>query len=291
MGPVLFYIVDVFAERRYSGNQLAVFRHAQHFQPELMQLLAREMNFSETTFVMAEEGPAFPVRIFTPVTEKPFAGHPTLGTAFVIQQEVVRQPVPEIPLDLRVGRIPVRFVYGSEGDIDQMWMRQKEPTFGPVVTKEHLAQVLGLAPDDLGPSPPQVVSTGLPFIIVPVTSRAALARARVATTESPRADVPVKAFLLFCEDPRSWDNHLCARVFAHEYGVPEDPATGSANGCLGAYLVQHNYFGRAEVDLRVEQGSEVGRPSLLLIRAWRHGESVQVEVGGRVKMVARGELL
>ncbi|MDZ7271385.1 MAG: PhzF family phenazine biosynthesis protein [candidate division KSB1 bacterium] len=290
MGSVLFYIVDVFAEERYSGNQLAVFRHAHRLQPAIMQRLAKEMNFSETTFIMAEEGEAFPVRIFTPATEVPFAGHPTLGTAFVIQQEVIRRQVPRLFLDLAVGRIQVRFEYGPQG-VEQVWMRQTEPTFGPVLERGCVAGALGLAPEELGPVQPQVVSTGLPFIIVPVVSREALAKAGPTFSQECSEGLPVKAFLLFCQEPRSCANHLSVRVFAHEYGVPEDPATGSANGCLGAYLVHHRYFGQNKVDLRVEQGYEIGRPSLLLVRASQLADTIQVEVGGRVLMVAKGELV
>ncbi|MCR4439912.1 MAG: PhzF family phenazine biosynthesis protein [bacterium] len=291
--PVLLYIVDVFAEERYSGNQLAVFRHAQHLTTEQMRLLAREMNFSESTFIVDEwrAAESFPVRIFTPATELPFAGHPTLGTAFVIQQEVLAgECVPQVNLELSVGRIPVRFEYGEEGP-ERLWMRQNSPVFGPVVERELVQRALGLAGSELAPLPAEVVSTGLPFIIAPLASRAALSKARLTSDQRLLKRLPLMAFLLFCPETRSPANQLSVRVFAHQYGVPEDPATGSANGCLAAYLVRHRYFGTDAIDIRVEQGHEVGRPSLLLLRSRREGETMRVEVGGKVIMVANGELL
>lgn len=287
-----FHIVDVFAETRYSGNQLAVFRHAEHLTPQQMQLLAREVNFSETTFILEESPTAgvFPVRIFTPLTEIPFAGHPTLGTAFVVQQTVLQKPVPQVTLALPVGLIPVAFEYEAQSP-ERLWMRQKPPDFGEMVDKELVARALGLTIEEVGEPPPQVVSTGLPFIIAPLTNETALRRARLTREPELLAPLPVKAFLLFCRQPLSPENHLRVRVFAHEYGVPEDPATGSANGCLAAYLVHHALFGSKQIDIRVEQGHEVGRPSLLFLRAAQRGELVTVEVGGRVIPVARGELV
>ncbi|MBC7186203.1 MAG: PhzF family phenazine biosynthesis protein [Calditrichaeota bacterium] len=291
--PVLLYIVDVFAEQRYSGNQLAVFRHAQHLSIEEMQLLAREMNFSESTFIVGESRAAesFPVRIFTPATELPFAGHPTLGTAFVIQQEVLAgERVPEVSLDLPVGRIQVRFDYGEQGP-ERLWMRQNPPVFGPLVGKELVQRALGLADGDLAPLPAEVVSTGLPFIIAPLANRAALSKARLTSDPKLLERLPLRAFLLFCPETRSAANHLSVRVFAHQYGVPEDPATGSANGCLAAYLVRHRYFGTGEIDIRVEQGHELGRPSLLLLRGRKEAGAIRAEVGGKVIMVAKGALV
>ncbi len=287
-----FYIVDVFAETRYSGNQLAVFRHAAHLTSQQMQALAREMNFSETTFIL-DESPtagAFPVRIFTPLTEIPFAGHPTLGTAFVLQQTVLQTPVPQVTLALPVGPIPVAFEYEAETP-RRLWMRQNPPEFGEVVDRELVARALGLALDEVGEPPPQVVSTGLPFIIAPLPHETALRKARLTSEPELLARLPVQAFLLFCRQPLSPENHLRVRVFAHQYGVPEDPATGSANGCLAAYLVRYSVLGDEEIDIRVEQGHEVGRPSLLFLRAARRGEMITVEVGGKVVPIAAGELI
>jgi trans-2,3-dihydro-3-hydroxyanthranilate isomerase len=295
MGSHPFSIVDVVAEEKYAGNELAVVRQAESLSGADMQKIAREMNFSETTFILKDEESrgGFDVRIFTPQSEVPFAGHPTLGTAFVIQQEILRQAVGEVVLNLKVGPIPVTFTYhGREPDV--LWMKQVPPRFGETIIPEQAAQVLGLKPADIDHRfPVQSVSTGLPFFIVPLKTLEALRRCRV----DPRKLFAVinrteaKAFLLFCPETLSPQNHLQVRVFADALGVPEDPATGSANGCLAGYLVKHGYFGGCQIDIRVEQGYEVGRPSLLLLKAGEEADGVSVSVGGRVIPVARGELV
>jgi len=289
-----FSIVDVFAEDKYAGNQLAVVRQAEGLATEVMQKIARETNFSETAFIMGERprGGGFDVRIFTPARELPFAGHPTLGTAFVIRQDVIRKPVPEVVLNLKVGPIPVTFSYrGRKPDV--LWMKQITPRFGRAQEPFRVAPVLGLRPDDLDLRfPVQEVSTGIPFVIVPVRTlealrKSALRAEKLAGLTSDQA----KAFLLFAPQVYRPENDLNVRVFAHGYGVAEDPATGSANGCLAGYLVRHRYFGGAQVDLRVEQGYEIGRPSLLLLRAAEKRRRIEVLVGGRVILVARGNLI
>ncbi len=150
MGFHPFSIVDVFAEDKYAGNELAVIRQAESLSGTDMQKIAREMNFSETTFILKEEATrgGFDVRIFTPQSEVPFAGHPTLGTAFIIQQEILRRPVGEVVLNLKVGPIPVTFSYRGEAP-DVLWMKQVPPRFGETITPERAAQVLGLEPTDI----------------------------------------------------------------------------------------------------------------------------------------------
>jgi len=295
MGRNPFSIVDVFAEEKYAGNELAVVRQAESFSDAEMQKIAREMNFSETTFILKDEATrgGFDVRIFTPQSEMPFAGHPTLGTAFVIQQEILRQQAGEVVLNLKVGPIPVTFTYRGQ-DPDILWMKQIPPRFGQTIKPEQAAQVLGLKPADIDSRfPVQSVSTGVPFFIVPLKTLEALRCSRV----NPRKlfalinRTEAKAFLLFCPETTSPQNDLQVRVFADALGVPEDPATGSANGCLAGYLVKHRYFGGSAVDIRVEQGYEVGRPSLLLLKAAEEAGDVSVSVGGRVIPVARGELI
>jgi trans-2,3-dihydro-3-hydroxyanthranilate isomerase len=219
----------------------------------------------------------------------PFDGHPTLGTASDVQLDVLKVFVPVVTLALQVGPIRVSFEYGPQGP-ERLWMVQNAPVFGDLLEKQIIARALGLAVEDIT-FPPQVVSTGLPFIITPLASRTALRKARLTSEPEFLAQLPVQALLLFCEETVSASNHLHARVFAHQYGVPEDPATGSANGCLAAYLVQHRFFGGEEIDIRVEQGHDLGRPSLLYLRAGRQGEGIRVQVGGKVIMVAKGELV
>ncbi len=289
------YIVDVFAEQKYAGNQLAVFRKTKDLSDDDMQTLAREMHFSETTFIMSDEKRegGYDVRIFTPEHEIPFAGHPTLGTAFIIQQEIIGQPVEKVVLNLKVGQIPVNFKYQGK-DVDYLWMKQINPTFGATFDKQTISQVLNIDPADIDDRYPiQEVSTGTPFFMVPLKTLSAVKRANInrdrffELIESTQA----KAILIFCPETKSADNHLTVRVFADYYGVPEDPATGSANGCLAGYLVKHRYFGKDRIELDVEQGHQINRPSLLHLKAEVKAEEISVMVGGQVQMVARGEFV
>ncbi len=288
-----FFIVDVFAQRKYAGNQLAVVTAAADLTGEEMQAIAAEMNYSETTFVTGkptDEG--WPVRIFTPAEEVPFAGHPTLGTADVIRRELAEDSPDSVTLDLDVGPVPVDI--RAEQGTEVLWMRQQPPEFGETLSHSRLADVLGLDATQLDDRwPVQVVSTGLPTIIVPLADRDALEGIELdrAAYDELVSGRDAKLVHAVCPEPRHADNDLAVRMFAPYYNVPEDPATGSANGCLAAYLAFHEYFGSPTVDVRVEQGYEMGRPSLLSLVADGRGETVTVEVGGRVIPVARGELL
>jgi trans-2,3-dihydro-3-hydroxyanthranilate isomerase len=283
-----FYIVDVFAEEKYAGNQLAVVRGGAGLPDETLQKIALEMNYSETTFVLSEEETegGYDVRIFTPGDEIPFAGHPTLGTAYVIQYEILAGPVESITLKLKAGEIPVTF-----GEV--LWMRQLPPTFGATLDSALIAPTLNLEMTDLDDrSPVQEVSTGLPALIVPLRDLDALQRCKVDWERHTEVAGPGKNLYVFC--PESHDDgpgDLSARMFANDPGVPEDPATGSAAGCLAAYLLGHAYLGTDSIDVRVEQGYEIGRPSLLYLQAARDGDQTTVHVGGKVQMVARGELV
>jgi trans-2,3-dihydro-3-hydroxyanthranilate isomerase len=283
-----FHIVDVFAERKYAGNQLAVIESLGELGDEEMQGIAREMNYSETTFIESfdQQDGGYAVRIFTPNEEIPFAGHPTLGTASVIREET--DAGDEITLNLGVGQIPVEVEHSEE---ETLWMTQQPPEFGEKLDHAMLADVLSLGENDLDTAwPVQVVSTGLPTIVVPLADRAALEQAEIdrQAYDAVVEELDAKNVLVFCPEPRDDANDLAVRVFAPFYGVPEDPATGSSNGCLAGYLAQHGYGDGEDIDLRVEQGYEMGRPSLLHLRADNEGT---VEVGGRVVSVAQGELL
>ncbi|HEX5701414.1 MAG TPA: PhzF family phenazine biosynthesis protein [Rubrobacter sp.] len=283
-----FYIVDVFAEERYAGNQLAVVRGGADLPDETLQKIALEMNYSETTFVLSDEETdgGYDVRIFTPGEEVPFAGHPTLGTAYVIQHELLAGPVERITLNLEAGEIPVTF-----GEV--LWMRQLPPAFGATLDSALLARTLNLETADLDDHcPVQEVSTGLPALIVPLRDLDALRRCKVDWERYTELAGSGKNLYVFCPEPHEdGPGDLSARMFANDLGVPEDPATGSAAGCLAAYLLEHSYLGTDSVDVRVEQGYEIGRPSLLYLRAARDGDEMRVDVGGKVQMVARGELV
>jgi len=295
VGNYTFYIVDVFTEEKYSGNQLAVFRNAQYLTDIEMQQIAREMNYSETTFIETdtEQDGGYNVRIFTPQSEIPFAGHPTLGTAYIIHQEIIREPVRQIVLNLKVGQIPVAFTYDDKA-IDMLWMQQKPPVFYETISKQVMAKVLNLELDDIDDRfPIREVSTGLPFIMVPLKNAGALKKAHLNSDLYSQliSDLQSKAVLIFCPETYNRENDLSVRVFADYYGVAEDPATGSANGCLAGYLIHYRYFNTDDISIRVEQGAEIGRPSLLFLDAQKEQGEIRVSVGGRVVMVARCELL
>lgn len=289
-----FYIVDVFAEQKYAGNQLAVFRNARGLCAEKMQKIAREMNFSETTFILSDterEG-GYDVRIFTPAAEVPFAGHPTLGTASVIRQEIIAQPVPRVLLNLQVGQIPVAFEPQSEGP-DLAWMTPKEAVFGEAFDPREIVRLLTINEDDVDRDfPIQTVSTGLPFVLLPLRSLDAVRRAGVRKDLwlAWVKDRPAKMVFVFCRETVQTANQLHARSFCDYYGIVEDPATGSANSCFAAYLARHRYFGSEQINVRVEQGYEIGRPSLIYLRAQDRGGTTHVQVGGRVVPVAQGRL-
>lgn len=295
MARATFYIVDVFAERRYAGNQLAVFRHVEGMDAAEMQQIARETNFSETTFIMSEqpENGSFRVRIFTPRAEVPFAGHPTLGTAFVIQQEIIGQSVECVVLNLKVGEIPVTFYY-VDGRPDIMWMRQQSPTFGEVLKAADTVKAIGLSEDDVDLRfPIQEVSTGMAALIVPLKNLESLQRARVDRKLFLEvvANLSAKNIFVFCPESHGGGSDFSVRCFAEFYGITEDPATGSANGCFAGYLAKHRYLGSENVSVRVEQGYEIGRPSLLHLEATTHGSNFSISVGGKVIMSAMGKWL
>jgi trans-2,3-dihydro-3-hydroxyanthranilate isomerase len=293
MSKLCFYLVDVFSEQKYAGNQLAVVRDAALLSSERMLEIANEMHFSETTFILSDQkrNGGYDVRIFTPSTEVPFAGHPTLGTAYIIKHFIANADIGSVVLNLKVGQITVCF-QKTERNHEILWMKQVPPTFGKTFNAAQLARVLRLdAADFDGTYPIQEVSTGLPFIIVPLRSLDAVRRARVDMDELVKLAREVRAgILVFCPETYKKDNNLNVRVFADLFGVPEDPATGSGNGCLAGYLSRHCYFGTSQVNARVEQGCEIRRPSLLLLKAERKGGLTEVHVGGRVILVATGRL-
>jgi trans-2,3-dihydro-3-hydroxyanthranilate isomerase len=290
-----FYIVDVFAEQKYAGNQLAVFKNAQGLTSDDMQKIAQEMGFSETTFILSDtphEG-GYDVRIFTPTAEVPFAGHPTLGTAYIIRREILGRAVDRVNLNLKIGQIPVVFEPQAGGE-DIPWMTPKEPTFHETLEAREIAPLLRVRPEDIdGDFPIQAVSTGLPFVFVPLRTLDAVRRAAVIKDRWLEwvQDRPTKMVFLFCRQTVEPHNHLHARMFADYYGIAEDPATGSANSCLAAYLVKYRYFGTAQIDIQVEQGYEIGRPSRIYLRAKESDGRIQVEVGGKVFAVMEGSLL
>jgi trans-2,3-dihydro-3-hydroxyanthranilate isomerase len=215
LGNKLF-IVDVFAEAKLEGNQLAVVEDREGWSSEQMQRFTREMNFSESTFVTASDVAkrVFKVRIFTPVDELPFAGHPTLGTAFVAAKEIIRRDVPDLTLDLKAGMIPVVFQTADDGK-PLLWMKQLNPEFGETHRAEDIAPMFGLKAEDVDTRfPIQEVSTGVWFYIVPLKTRRALKSIKLNAEAFKKYSVVYKAKwpLLFCPEPEAKDNHLKARM-------------------------------------------------------------------------------
>jgi trans-2,3-dihydro-3-hydroxyanthranilate isomerase len=283
-----FHTVDVFARERYAGNQLAVVHDAADLDDETMLALTRETNYSEATFVedAAPDDGRYPVRIFDPAEELPFAGHPTIGTAAVVREFVRDDDPDELVLDLPVGDVPV-WVETDADDVERYWMQQVAPEFHEGLARDATARVLGLDEIDVHDAPIDVVSTGLPTLVVPLRDRDAVARA--STQPAPYEREVVDGLgganvLVVAADTVDADADLHARVFADWAGVPEDPATGSAAGCLAAYLARHDDVarrmgldvsdggrerddGRDAVECVVEQGIEMDRPSRLHLRA------------------------
>ncbi len=293
MARLGLFIVDVFAEEKYAGNQLAVVTECAALSSAAMQQIAREMNFSETTFILSGQlhNGGYDVRIFTPAAEIPFAGHPTLGTAFVLRNKILDHRPEMVTLNLGVGQVPVSFTSDGDGR-ETLWMRAPQVELGHIHPREQVAEIVGLSAGDLDSRlPVQDVSIGISFTIIPVATLDAMTRARFNRVVYERnADVQFPQFL-FSSQTYSPANQFNARMFAEQFGVAEDPATGSANACLGAYLLRYQCRPGDHLDVRVEQGYEIGRPSLLRIRAERNAGGAEVFVGGHVVPTFRGELL
>jgi trans-2,3-dihydro-3-hydroxyanthranilate isomerase len=282
-----FVTLDVFSSRPLEGNPLAVFPDARGLSSEEMQAIARETNLSETTFILPGEervAGAHRVRIFTTQEELPFAGHPTLGTAMALHQTTGAQT---ITLDLNVGAIPVQFT--TRDGLPFGEMRQRDPEFGATHSREDVARAAGIDVEDLASDVPiQTVSTGVPFIIVPMQKLARLQRLTLnfaqASEYLDRAD---GKFFYFVSRETGTNATLHARMIFYN---GEDPATGSAAGCCTAWAVRHNVLA-PEAQGLIEQGVEMKRPSAIYIRASRTGDQVSnVRVGGHAVEVARGTL-
>ncbi len=279
-----FYILDCFAEAKYQGNPLAVLIPDRPVSDGEMLQIAKEMGFSETAFILSgkQDNGGYDVRIFTPDVEVPFAGHPSLGTAWIIRNELEGGKTARVLLNLRAGQIPV--AVSAQG----MTMTQNQPVFGAALPREMLAAILCLEPEDIREDyPVEIVSTGLEAVIVPLRSRDALARCRVDHLRFQRMIDEVRKcnILAFFDD----GGLIRARLFMDDPGFLEDPATGSANGNLAGYFLCHDYFGSSEIEYQVSQGVEMGRPSTLYVRAEKHAERYTIQVGGRAFVVAEGE--
>ena len=294
-----FVQVDVFTDTLFGGNPLAVFLDGQGVSDREMQAIAREMNLSETTFVLPAERAEVSavVRIFTPYRELPFAGHPTIGTAWTLLSEgMVDGSSGRIVLGEDIGPVPVRFE-GDAADPSFLWMDQSVARFEtPTIATSELAYALGLSAADLIPELPiELGTTGVPFLYVPLGDPAAVDRVevRVAELRACVAKAGVESLGVVIFAPAAAVNEVYTRMLAPGGGgVLEDPATGSASGPLGAYLVRHRLaIGEGVVEMLSRQGVAMGRPSEVHIRVeLEAGQAGRVEVGGRVVPVLRGEL-
>lgn len=292
MSKPKFFITDVFTSQRYGGNQLATFVDCESLSDREMQQIAKEINFSETTFITSRQprDGGYDVRIFTPNAEVEFAGHPTLGTAHVIRNQLRLSDAAEITLNLRIGRIHVTFEQVPSG-APMLWMKQAAPKFGKQMDANALARVLGIEPSDInGDSPIAEVSTGFPTIVVPLKNRDALKRVQINRQQyfALVSDAWAKLILVFCREGYESGQSLSVRVFCDYYGIAEDAATGSSNGSLAAYLAHHRLLGSANIDVAAGQGYEMGRPSTLALRTRDTQGEITVFVGGSVINVADG---
>ena len=290
-----FYMVDVFAERSYAGNQLPVIVGAEELSDETMQQFAAEMNFSETTFVnsVPEEDGGYRVRIFTPAREIAFTGHPILGTAWVIRHHLATRPCTQVQLNIEVGPVSVTFETSDDGR-EIVWFKAPAMTLGQTSSPKQLAAVLGLTAEDISTETPiQVVSAGTSAMIVPLRSLEALRRSWLnldAFRSLANEGFPPLVYL-FCKQTHLPHNDLCVRFFFEAHGVREDPATGNGAAFLGAYLLEHQSLTDSELNLRIEQGHGLRRPSLIMLRAQAKNGNHEVNVGGYVIPTVQGELL
>jgi trans-2,3-dihydro-3-hydroxyanthranilate isomerase len=276
-----FRIVDVFTERPLAGNQLCVMPEPRELDEAMMQALAIEIGFSESTFVTQAGGDRYAMRIFTPDRELPFAGHPTLGTAFVLVGEGrVTSPATQV---VRAGEIPVEV----DAEAGFAWMTQLAPEFGAAFDDiDLIARATGLLPEDMHPDlPAQVVSTGLPPLIVPVRDLATRQRARLdrpAAAEACERSGGDELYLFAVHD-----GGVTARFFGPTESIREDAATGSAAGPLGAYLAERSLAGMPGTVV-IAQGEQIGRPSFLHVEVTRLGRGWRVRVGGGVRVIGSG---
>jgi trans-2,3-dihydro-3-hydroxyanthranilate isomerase len=284
--------VDVFTDRALTGNSLAVFLDGRGLSTKMMQALARETNLSETTFILPGDATVTKdrgvrVRIFTVQEELPFAGHPTLGTAFVLRGQT---GAPEVRLDLNVGTVPVRFT-DDPGQAAFGEMTQKNPEFGAIHQIDDIARLTNLSATDFDSSAPiQTVSTGMPFTMVALRSLEAVRKLRLDLDRATEylARSGGKFIYFVCRETVDPKARLHARMIFYN---GDDPATGSAAGCCAAWMVAHGVAASDEQVL-IEQGLEMRRPSRIFVRATKSGDNhvVNVRVGGNCVEVLRGEV-
>jgi trans-2,3-dihydro-3-hydroxyanthranilate isomerase len=293
--------VDVFTDHVFGGNQLAVVLDGRGLSPAEMQAIAKELNFSETTFVLPVERTDTDarLRIFTPEEELPMAGHPTIGSAFALARAGVIAPGRDrFVFGLGIGPTPLALTWRA-GDLAFVWMSQPLPTFGEPVAEPRLAAVaLGLPDASVSATglPVQMVSCGVPYLLVPIASRRAVDNAALDRAAAgplfQAAGVPETPVFLFSSERGADEATVYSRMFAPGLGITEDPATGSASGPLGCYLVRHHVVPPSRVGAMLSlQGVKMGRPSLIHIAIAFDGETITgVRVGGEAALAGEGTI-
>jgi len=292
-----YYICDVFTQQKFSGNQLAVIPDAEGLSDHDMQNIAREFNFSESTFVFpSEKENTRKVRIFTPRSEVPFAGHPNIGTAFILAESGIfgdfAQSI-DVVFEEKAGNVPIKI---NKDHCGYIWCELSAPaplSLGKVATVDLASEVLSIEAGDINVTThyPQVASVGLPFLFVELQSLEALSQAQIDLTKLQRLlQEGFPSYIhIYCRDVKDFD--IRCRMFAPLDGVPEDPATGSANAALIALLSHCDQRSDLEDKWKISQGSEIGRPSVLHGRAQKIGGTVtEVNLGGYSVMVCKGTI-
>lgn len=301
MNTIQYYIVDVFANAPYEGNQLAVFLDlTNQLSTDQMQRIAREINFAETTFIKANKhDQRFAVRIFTPEHEIPFAGHPSLGTSYIIAKFLLSEPPRTLTLELAHGDLLISIIKPDKIDESLFYMQQTQPEIREAFDHKEVAAALKINAKDLDYALPiQEISTGLPYIIIPMKSLAAINRLELLYQPFKNFLISKKKYransstghstslFFFTSETHDRANDYHARMLLIENNkVSEDAATGSANGCLLAYLLKYS---RSEIKAIVEQGFQVGRKSYIYLEGEMANDHYKINVGGRNRLIATG---
>ena len=296
MGQIKYFTVDVFTSQRFGGNQLAVVPDASEVPEDLLQKIAREFNFSETTFVYPPDNPSndCKVRIFTPGLEVPMAGHPTIGTVYILLSQNLILPKNQgiFMIEEKVGDIRVDFIKDKAG-YHSITMSQPMPQFGPVEKDYKLvAGILTIDPDEIDRRYPiQSVSCGNNFLFIPLKNLTVIHKASIRNEllKAARMQLDSTELFIFTAETVFQASDFHCRMFAPLFGVPEDPATGSAAGPFGCYLVRNGMSDGTQII--IEQGFEISRPSILKVHIEGKKEDITgVKVSGDVVLVSEGKL-
>ena len=288
-----YHLLDVFTNKKFGGNQLAIFEDATEIPSEMFQNIARELNLSETVFLFRKNTDGrYPMRIFTPVKELPTAGHPSIGTAYFLAQDFPKEDgLITITLSQNIGPIEVKIKMSKKGPL-MATMYQVRPHFGGILdNRSEIAELFHLTVSDLMDYPIQEVSCGVPYIIVPVKTLENIQNLTFNTQVWEKLKSILKDHSVYVFTPQGLlpNSDLHGRMFAPEIGITEDPATGSANGPLACYLFK---YGIKKGPLISEQGFEMNRPSILHLEIESEKEIIKkVKVGGQAVFVGQGQFI